>query len=575
MGLAIAELLFVAIMAATPQAVLATNTNTFTFTNTTAATTSGNAIGPVNPANGATSINGTSLSAGDIVVFDGVVIDAPGSGSDAWGSVDLNGSGYGGVVSATLGMLVETGTTSGNQCQLFLNGSGNSTKLGIAQGYRTNRVQVVLTCTQTSSTTNMNYSVKIDQGVTGTFSATASGSGVTFANNIIALTFGANNATHLFIQTQPIIAVSTPAPATATVAAGLKATFTTTLTQGYPLNTAQQWLSNGIPIAGATNLTYTTPPVNASYNGTPYNILVTNLLTAGNFVTSSVATLNVRSTPGIVPFIFNATAIPNTSQINPLNPPAAIAGSSLLAGDTVVFDGIVATNGPLTGSGDGWCAINLNAGGNTEGVTGATLGVLTRLGVGASQLYTNGVSISANNPTISGAPTNHVRIELYPATTGSTTNMGWMVEIDQNLTGTFLTAITGTNLTFTNNTIPLSFGAYSVAALVTPTPVGLQAINQQLSMTNQIIGGFDQVVVTGNYLNASNVVVSPTTPGLVYASSNPNVVTVSGSGFLQAAEAGQATVTSIFSGGHHVTRRGAFENDLEFGNLNPTRSAIG
>jgi hypothetical protein len=401
LGSSIASLLLLG-FAAAPLELHAANTNTLNFNNTTETTTSGNAVGPNNPANGATSIVGASLNAGDVIIFDGVVIDVPGSGGDAWGSVDLNGSGYGGVVNATLGVLVETGTTSGNQCQLFLNGSSNSTKFGISQGSRTNRVQITLTCTTTGTTTNMNYSVKIDQGITGTFSAIASGTGLNFANNVIALNFGANNATHSFIQTQPIIAVSAPAPAISTVAAGLKATFAATLTQGYPLKTAQHWLSNGIPVAGATNLTYTTPAVNASYNGTQYSVVVTNLLTAGNIVTSTVATLNVRSTPGIVPFIFNPTVISNTSQINPLNPPVTINGLSLLAGDTVVFDGIVATNSPLTGSGDGWCAINLNAAGNTEGVTGATLGVLTRLGVGASQIFTNGVNNSVNNPTSSG-----------------------------------------------------------------------------------------------------------------------------------------------------------------------------
>ncbi len=137
------------------------------------------------------------------------------------------------------------------------------------------------------------------------------------------------------------------------------------------------------------------------------------------------------------------------------------------------------------------------------------------------------------DPTSSGALTNHAHIELYPSATGSTTNMGWMVEIDQNLTGTFLPAVTGTNLTFTNNTIPLSFAAYSVAGLITPLPVGpLQAVHQQLSSTNLVIGAFDQVVVTGDYMNLSNVVLTPTTPGLVYTSSDTNVVTVSSAGFL-------------------------------------------
>jgi len=543
----IAGRLALAALAIIPLAVQAGTTNTFNFINTTVTTSSGVGVGPLNPANGATSISGANLTAGDMVVFDGVVIDVPGSGSDAWGSVDLNGSGYGGVVSATLGVLAETGTSSGNQCQLFLNGSGTSTQFGISQGSRTNRVRIELTCTRTGSTTNMSYVVKIDQGISGTFSGTLSGAGVNFANNTIALTFGANNATHQFIQTQPIIAVSAPTPATLTVAAGVQATFAATITQGYPLNTAQQWLSNGVPILNATNLTYTTSATTASYNGALYSIVVTNLFNPANVVNSAAATLTIRSAPGIVPFNFTATAISNSSQVNPLNPPVAIPGSMLLAGDTVVFDGLVAANGPLTGAGDGWASINLGAGG-FEGVTAAKLGVLVRLGTGASQLYVNGAGPVLPNPTSSGALTNHAHIELYPSATGSTTNMGWLVEIDQNLTGTFLPAVTGTNLTFTNNTIPLSFAAYSVTGLITPLPVGpLLAFHQQLSSTNLVVGAFDQVVVTGDYLNMSNVVLTPTTPGLVYTSSDTNVVTVSSTGFLQAVGIGQATVTSMLS----------------------------
>jgi hypothetical protein len=538
-----ARLLVVVALATLPIAIHAANTNTFSFNNTTATTTSGNAVGPINPANGVISISGMNLNIGDVVIFDGVVIDVPGSASDAWGSVDLNGSGYGGVY-ASLGVLVETGTSSGNPCQLFVNGSGTGIKFGISQGYKTNRVQVVLTCTKTGSTTNMSYAVKIDQGSTGTFNAITNGTGVSFANNTIALNFGANNATHQFIQTQPIIVIS--APAAAVVAAGIPATFAAGITQGYPINTAQQWLSNGVPIAGANGLTYTTPPTTTSYNGTQYSIVVTNLLTAGNIVTSSPVTLTVRSVPGIVPFIFPATAIPSSSQVNPLNPPVSIGGASLLAGDTVVFDGIVTTNGSFTGTGNGWASVNLAAGGY-QGVTTAQLGLLVRLGTGTGQLYVNGGGPVSPNPTSSGAFTNHAHIELYPSATGSTTNMGWMVEIDQNLTGTFLPAVTGTNLTFPSNNIPLSFGADSVASLISPFPIGLQAIQQQLSTSNYVIGQFDQVVVTGNYLNVSNVVVSPTTPGLIYTSSNTNVATVSSNGFLQVVGAGQATITSTLS----------------------------
>jgi len=470
----------VAVFAVAPQAFSAT-TNTFVFNNTTVAS----GIGPVNPANGAVSISGTNLNVGDVVLFDGIVVDVPGSTSDAWGAVELNyGTGYLGVISATLGVLVETGTASGNPCQLFLNGSATSTNFGTLQGSTTNRVVIQLTCTQAGSTANMNYLVEVDQGDTGIFTGTLSGTGVTFANNTITLTFGANNAAHQFIQNQPVIGVATPTPTSNTVVAGLSATFTSGLAAGWPASTAEQWLSNGVPILNATNFSYATPPTTAAYSGTQYRLVVSNLLNPANVVTSAVATLTVRSTPGTVTFNFTDTAIGNNTTANP-NPAVSIGGSQLLAGDTVVFDGIVVTNGPETGPGDGWCAINLNAAGYF-GVTGAGLGVLTRLGAGPSQLFISG-SGYPTNPTSGGAVVNRVRIELYPSTTGSTTNMGWKVEIDQNLTGTFLPALSGTNLTFANNTITLSFGSSDVSSLVTQDPQSPVSIFSGPTPASQVV----------------------------------------------------------------------------------------
>ena len=529
--------------------VQAATTNAFAFNPTVVTTSAGSAVGPVNPTNGAIFISGTSLTAGDVVVCDAIVNNVPGSTSDAWGAVNLNGSGYGGVVSATLGVLLETGTASGNQCQLFLNGTGISTKFGLAQGSMTNRVRIALTCTGTGSTTNMSYLVQMDQGLTGTFSGTLSGSGVTFANNTINLTFGANNASHQFAAAQSAIVSAVVAPAAATIAVGLKATFSASVVtnQGYfPLMFGQHWLSNGVPILNATGLTYTTPANTSAGNGAQYAIVVTNLLSQGNMVTSPPAMLTVRSTPGLVPFIFPPTTIANTTQINPLNPPATIAGTTLLAGDTVVFDAIITTNGPLTGSLDGWVAINLLAGG-FQGVTAAQLGLLVRLGAGTGQLYVNGGGPVSPNPTAAGALTNRARIELYPSTTGSTTNMGWLVKVDQNLTGSFLTAVTGTNLTFPNNTIPLGFGSDSAAGLITPLPVGLQSIQEQLSSTNFVAGGFGQATVSENFLNLSNVVLAAAAPGLVYTSSNTNVVSVSTNGCLSAVSAGAAKITATYS----------------------------
>ena len=456
----IAGLLFGTSFAIVPLAVQAA-TNTFSFSNTTIGL---GATG--NPANGPTAVYGTNLNSGDVVVFDGIVIDVPGSTADAWGAVNLNAGGYLGLTGAALGVLAETGTASGNDWQLFLNGTGTSTHFGSAAlDSRTNRIHIELTCTQNGSTTNMNYLVEIDQGVAGTFNASLSGSSaVTFNNNTIALSFGANVHSHQFIQNQPVMAVAAPTPSTLNIAPGATATFTATITAGYPLITAQQWRSNGVPIPTATNLSYTTPPVTTAYNGTQYSIAVTNLLNPANFVTTAASVLFVRSGPGIVPFNFPTTT--TIAGYGPVTDPGvAISGSQLLAGDTVVFDGILTPNGAQPS--DAWTAVNI-AGSGYGNVTSAQLGVLVRQGTGPSQLFINGSG--STNPTGSGAATNRVRIELYPSANGSTTNMGWLVKIDQNLTGTFLPAVTGTNLTFPNNTLPLTFGSSGGSTFVYQDP---------------------------------------------------------------------------------------------------------
>jgi len=474
-----AGLLALASLCAAP---LATNAATIpiNYFNTTVAAGGG----PANPANGVTSIDGSTLNVGDVVVFDGLVIDVPGSAGDAWGAVNLGGAGYLGLVNAALGVKAETGSASGFQWELYLNGSGTSTPFGnTTLDTGTNRIHIELTCNEAGSTTNMDYLVEIDQGNTGTYNDSLSGgAAVTFPNNMITLTFGANNETHEFVQPQPLIGVSTPSPGTNSVLQGATATFTSFITQGYPVDTAQQWLSNGVPIIGANSLTYTTRPTTPANNGTLYSIVVTNLLVPGDVVTSSPALLIVRTAPGFVPFVFpNTTTVAGYGPVT--DPGVSISGSQLQKGDTVVFDGILTPNGAQPS--DAWTAINIDGSGYGN-VTTAYLGVLCRQGSGASQLFINGNGFPTN-PTGGGAATNRVRIELYCSTSGSTANMGWLVEIDQNLSGVFQPAVSGTNLTFPGNKLSLTFGSSGGSSFVVQDPESPVSIFSGPSPASQVV----------------------------------------------------------------------------------------
>ena len=414
-------------------------TSLFRFNSTTLSA----GAGPSNPANGAVIINPSGLSAGDLIVFDGIVANVSGTPGDNWGSINLNSGGFLGLTGASFGVLLRTGT--GNlQCQLYTNVVAGPAFVNTSE-VQTNRVIITLYVSTTGSITNMGYSVQIDQGLTGTFNSTLTGTNLNFSGNSITLTFGANAATELFY----------PAPHKA--------------------------------------------------------------------------------------FAFKPTTLSSGSgPSNPANGPVAINVSSLSAGDTILFDGIVANVNGTTG--DNWGSINLNGAGFL-GLTGAGCGVLLRSGTGTyqCQIYTNGVA----GPVFAGTTeirTNRVVITLYVATTGSASNLGWRVQIDQGLTGAFTSTLTGTNVNLSGNSIALTFGAQNATELFYPTP---QAIHLQLPHTNLLAGATDQATLTADYLFASNTLPN-FNPGFFYLSSNTNVIAISNPGVLQARSNGNATISASF-----------------------------
>jgi autotransporter-associated beta strand protein len=433
-------------------------TNYFRFYATTAAS----GTGPDNPATdasvGVVSISGTALHANDVVVFDGVVVGNASLASDQWGSVNLDQGGFDGLTGAILGVKAETVAGSGNSSGLF----PANTSFG-DPGATTNHVVIQLTATE-GDTTNMNYLAEVDPGFTDTYYP-ISGTGLTFPNNTIALTFGANNAAEKFYDNSGFFAAAQPTPTNAAVALGQTITLKGNYEGSPAIPLAVQWFKNGTLIPGATSLTYTTPALSSGDNGDQFTYMLTNLNNRAITATSAATTISVRSTPGIVTFNFPTTT--TTAGLGAVTDPGvSISGSSLLAGDTVVFDGIVVANGAQAN--DAWNSINIDGSGYGN-YTQAQLGLLDRQGAAEpSQLVIN--KVQTVNPTPGGAMTSRARIELYPSANGSTTNMGWKVEIDQNLTGTFLPAVTGTNLTFPNNTLALTFGSSGASCIITQDP---------------------------------------------------------------------------------------------------------
>lgn len=508
-------------------------TNSFNFNQTTVAANTG----PVNPANGTTTINGPSLRAGDIVVLDCLVANVTGTQSDNWGAVNLNQGGYFGVTGSTLGVLARSGNINGST--LYLNGVANSFTGSTTAS--TNRVRIELYISTTGTTTNVGYRALIDVGATGTSATTftQSGTNLTFASNSIALTFGAYNVSESFSQNLPLTGALV-SPSNLVVVTNLTATFTASVTNA--VRTAQQWRKDGVFIAHATNLVYTTAPVSPVDNGAVFDLVVTNAFMPSNIVTSSPAMLTVRTNgPGIITVAFPTTVLAaGAGPSNPSNGPVFLSGLQLEAGDTVVVDGTVANTSGATG--DNWGSINLNQGG-TYGLLGATLAVLARTGNAPG--YTCDLYDNATGPThfagTSEVSTNRVVINLYVAQTGSTTNLGYQVNIDQGLTGTFNSSLSGTNVNFNGNAINLTFSAHNANESFVQNPM-LTGIHLQLPDTNLLAGASEQSSVKVDSATFSNAV--PTfNPGFIYNSSDSTVVAVSSNGLLQAIGNGSATVS--------------------------------
>ncbi|MDP9339571.1 MAG: malectin domain-containing carbohydrate-binding protein, partial [Acidobacteriota bacterium] len=100
----------------------------------------------------------------------------------------------------------------------------------------------------------------------------------------------------------------TTQPASTTVAAGQKATFSVTAAGSTPLT--YQWQRGGSAISGATASTYSTAATSSADNGAQFRVVVSN---SKGSVTSNTATLTVTSTSATAPQISTQPASQQTT----------------------------------------------------------------------------------------------------------------------------------------------------------------------------------------------------------------------------------------------------------------------
>jgi hypothetical protein len=214
------------------------------------------------------------------------------------------------------GCMLIRGNGTGVQPHRFPGGSGNVAIKAATLGNTTNLFTVVLdTTTGTGTARGWTYrfytnSVQVDAYATANVNAT-------MIHYVGIGSEGAQGNFQQFTLTDVLMRQGAPTvieqPQNRTAQVGQTATFWVGVTNDYP-TAAYQWMTTSgggpaNPIVGATNATYTTPALDASYNGLSYSVAISNV---NGSVTSDSATLAVVSGP---PTVYSVTKTANATSI--------------------------------------------------------------------------------------------------------------------------------------------------------------------------------------------------------------------------------------------------------------------
>ena len=222
---------------------------------------------------------------------------------------------------------------------------------------------------------------------------------------------GATSAEVTLTVTPAVIAPAiTGQPVSVSVTEGMTATFTVSTTGTSP---TYQWRKNGVPIAGATSASYTTPATVGADNGALFSVVVSN---AAATVISNNATLTVGASV-VAPAI--------TQQ------PANV---TVAAGNTATFSVITTGTAPLAYQ---W----RRAGVNIAGATAATYTTPATLPADSGALYSVVVSNSADTVTSANATLTVNPIVIAPTIASQPASTTVVV----GQTATFSVAVNGTS----------------------------------------------------------------------------------------------------------------------------------